>query len=139
MTTKRLSRLLALSNAESGRRPAAPVRQRFKALNVNLIRLSGDWERQRGAVARMMGVVLREDSESLFTKVSADAATAATFADAIGWLEDEAVYLRKLAARMDTAASRLGSAITRYRSTSSTCVPAASVPGQGAAVSASAQ
>lgn len=115
MTNSKISRLLALSDSEFSKSRAAPLRQRFKGRNVNLNQLGKDWERQRGAAARMMGVVLREDSESLYQKVSADPATAATFAEAVGWLEKEAIYLRKTAGRMELAVSRLGSAIGRYR------------------------
>jgi hypothetical protein len=61
----------------------------------------------------MTAVVLREDSESLLAKVSVSQDVEATYSDAGRWLMKEATYLRKLAERMELAASRLNSAITR--------------------------
>lgn len=115
MTNRKISRLLALSDAEFGRKRPALPRTRFKALNVNLVKLSTDWDRQRGAAARMMAVILREDSETLLDKVSSDPERADAFADAVDWLGKEATYLRKVATRMDVAASRLSAAVSRYR------------------------
>jgi hypothetical protein len=125
MTNSKLSRLLALSQAEYQSKRTAPTRARFKPQKVSL-KLNADWDRQRGAAARLMASVLAEDSESLYRKVSTDAETASIYADAAGWLEREAVHLRKLSTRMDTAVARLHSALNRYRSVE--CATAAPVP-----------
>ena len=111
----KIARLVALSDSEFERKRASPIRRRFKARNVNLSALDKDWERQRGAAARFMGVILGIDSEELYAKVSSDAGTASTYSDAVEWLQKESSLLRKTAERLDLAASRLGSAITRHR------------------------
>lgn len=115
MTSSKLSRLLALSDSEYRRTRGSPTRQRFKALKVNLSNLDSDWERQRGAAVRLAGTVLSEDSESLLRKLSDDAETAAGFSDAVGWLRKEASILRKTAARVELAISRLVAVVTRHR------------------------
>ena len=112
----KIGRLLALSDAEFGRRrKAPPQRKTFKGRPIDLAKFDRAWERYRGAAVRVMAVVLREDSESLFTKVTSDAKTMATFTDAVGWLQKEAELLRKMAERHELAASRLKSTICRYR------------------------
>lgn len=111
----KMSRLLALSDSEYSKNRVAPVRQRFKGMKVNMTVLDRDWERQRGGAARLAGVILQEDSESLLQKISADADTAAGFSDALSWLRKEATILRKTAVRLDLAVSRLSAVLNRHR------------------------
>lgn len=114
MTQTRMARLLAFSDAEFGlNRTATPVRPRFKARKVNLTALDTDWDRRRGAAARMMAIVLRDDSESLLAKMEADPVKAESFSDAAAWLRKEATLLRKTAGRMDLAVARLTAVIAR--------------------------
>ena len=113
----KLGRLLALSDAEFRRKRTQPAKVKaFKAKPIDVRTFDGEWERHRGAAVRMMAVVMREDSEGLFSKVSVDPQTAGTFAEAICWLTKEAELLRKTASRHDLAAARLMSAVCRYRS-----------------------
>ena len=112
----KIGRLLALSDAEFSRRRKQPTQQKnFKARPIDVRKFDRAWERYRGAAVRMMAVVLREDSDGLYAKVSAEPKTAATLADAVGWLQKEAELLRQTADRHDLAASRLKSAVCRYR------------------------
>ena len=111
----KMGRLLALTDAEFKRKRAEPQRYTFKGRSIDLRKLGKAWEKERGAAARMAAIVLREDSEGLFAKVSADPQTAATFAEAIGWLKKEAELLTKAVERHEIAASRLRSAVCRYR------------------------
>lgn len=115
MNTSKLSRLLALSDAEFDRKRPAATRRRFKPLNVSLAKYGTDWERRRGAAVRLMAVILGESSESLYAKISADAQTAQDFVDAAQWLRGEATYFRKAANRLDTAVARLHSVIRRHQ------------------------
>jgi hypothetical protein len=112
----KLGRLLALSDSEfKRRRTQLPKLKKFKAKPIDVRKFDGEWQRERGAAVKLMAVVLREDSDGLFAKVSATPETAATFADAIAWLLKEGELLRKTAERHDTAAARLKSAVCRYR------------------------
>jgi hypothetical protein len=112
----KIGRLLALSDAEFSRRRKQPTKLKtFKARPIDVRTFDRAWERYRGAAVRVMAVVLREDSDSLYAKVTSDAKTMATFTDAIGWLQKEAELLRKTAERHELAASRLKSTICRYR------------------------
>lgn len=130
MNTSKLSRLLALSDAEFDRKRPTATRRRFKPLNVSLAKYGTDWERRRGAAIRLMAVVLGESSESLYAKISADAQTARDFVDAAQWLRGEATYFRKAANRLDTAVARLHSVILRYQDREQSLAPSgdAAVP-----------
>lgn len=111
----KLGRLLALSDSEYKRKRTEPVRSTFKGRSIDVRKLGKDWERQRGGAARLAAMLLREDSEGLYAKVAADPQTAITFADAVGWLKKEAELLAKVVERHELAASRLRSAVCRYR------------------------
>lgn len=113
--SKKIWRLMSLSDAEYTRKRTTPTRQRFKPVKVDLLKLNPEWDRERGAAARMTAVILGHDSDSLLQTVSADAETAATFADAVAWLEKEARTLRKIAGRHEVAVTRLTSALCRYK------------------------
>lgn len=115
MVSSKIARLVALTESQFTRGRTAPKRKNFKPLNVNATKLGPDWARERSAAARMMAIVVGDDSESLLLRVSADPETAATFESAIDWLDGEASYLRKLANRHETAASRIRAVIARYK------------------------
>jgi len=112
-------RLMALSEREFQREHRAPPRvqpqRKFKPVNVNLSKLDTSWDRKRGAAARMMAIILREDDQTLQSRVSESASAVETYAEAAKWLQREAGYLEKTARMMNTAASRLNIVLARVQ------------------------
>src|SRR5687767_11914388 len=65
VVSSKISRLLALTDAQFTQTRRAPKRKNFKRLNVNAGRLGPKWGRERTAAARMMAIVVGDDSEAL--------------------------------------------------------------------------
>lgn len=111
MSVATRSRLLSLANqefrrtAEAGR--AVPVPRNFKGLRINISKFDEGWDRKRGAAVRLTGVLLQEDAGTLRDRVCSDPQTAKTYTGAVGWLQHEARYLRRMASMLDTAVGRL--------------------------------
>jgi hypothetical protein len=121
-------RLLTLSDREYQREnntaPAPqPATKKFKAVRLNLARYDGSWDRKRGSAARLMAVLLRESDDQLTERVCQDAQACRTYRGAADWLAGEAQYLRKLAAMMETASSRLTVVLQRCGHSASSPTP----------------
>lgn len=108
------NRLFALAEREFKANRTAPLRKRFRGLNLNISKYDETWDHKRGAAVRMMSVILRNDDEALYGRVSENDQTAKTYRDAANWFQREASYLRKTAGLLDTAASRLVAVLDRY-------------------------
>ncbi|MGC4028921.1 MAG: hypothetical protein QM696_08620 [Steroidobacteraceae bacterium] len=118
MTSIHPARLVALSDREFKRETNAPADQpppdrKFRPFRLSLARYDRDWDRKRGAAARLMAVLLRENDEQLTERVCESALSSQTYAGAASWLGQEALYLRKLASRMETASGRLNVVLAR--------------------------
>ena len=109
------NRLFALAEREFKANRSAPVRQKFRGMKLNLSKLDEGWDHKRGAAVRMMGVILRDNDQTLYERVSASDQAAKTYTEAATWLRREANLLRKTASHLDTAASRLGAVLDRYQ------------------------
>lgn len=105
--------MFALAEREFKANRAAPVRQKFRGLKLNVGKYDEGWDRKRGAAVRMMAVVLRDDDQALYTRVSQSPGFAKTYTDAASWLQREADYLRLTASKLDVAASRLKAVLDR--------------------------
>lgn len=127
MGFKSRNQLLALSTREYNRQAevpgATPAPQRFRGLRMSLTKFDASWDRKRGAAARLMGVLLRENDQQLQERVCADAPSSRTYTGVADWLSSEARYLRKVATQMDTAAGRLSVVLDRCRAEQSVGVP----------------
>lgn len=108
------NRLFALAEREFKANRAAPVRPKFRGMNLNIGKYDESWDHKRGAAVRMMGVILRDNDQALYDRVSASDQAAKTYSDAAAWLQREANYLRRTASMLDTAASRLSAVLERY-------------------------
>jgi hypothetical protein len=110
------NRLFALAEREFKANRSTPVRQKFRGMNLNIGKYDESWDHKRGAAVRMMGVILRDNDQALFERVSANEQAAKTYADAASWLRREANVLRKTASMLDMAASRVNVVLERYES-----------------------
>ena len=72
--------------------PIVPIRK-FKPVKINAARFDRSWDRKRGAAARLMAVVLREDDAALLQAPRVQP----RYARATAWLQRESAYLRKMA------------------------------------------
>lgn len=126
MPTVNRLRLISLSDREFRRESnttapeTLPAPTSFKGLRLNISKYDSSWDRKRGAAARLMGVLLREDDQELAERVCESAESARTYSGAADWLAQEARYLRKLAALLDTAAARLAVVLQRCGHSSAT-------------------
>jgi hypothetical protein len=113
--------LLSLADREYRQlteKPRAPkVPKRFKPIRLNLERFDASWDRKRGAAARLMGVLLREDEAELQRRVCESDKSAQTYAEAASWLQRESAYLRKVARLLETASGRVAVVVTRCQQT----------------------
>ena len=101
-----------------GERPA-PSPGSFKPMRLNIDAFGRSWDAKRGAAVRLAAVLLKDDDQAMERRVCADDRTTTTYADATGWLEREAAYMRKTARLLDTAVSRLSVVLERCKSKSS--------------------
>jgi hypothetical protein len=92
--------------------PIVPTRK-FKPIKINAARFDQSWDRKRGAAARLMAVLVREDDASLERRVCESALAAKTYAGAAAWLQRESAYLRRIAKLLDTAGGRLVAVLSR--------------------------
>ena len=109
------NKLFALAEREFKANRAAPVRKKFRGLKINIGKYDENWDRRRGAAARMMGVVLRNNDETLFQRVCSSEQEAKIYGDAASWLKREAEHLRRHASMLDTAVARLTAVLDRCR------------------------
>lgn len=105
------NKLFALAEREFKANRAAPVRAKFRGMNLNIGKYDEGWDRKRGTAVRFMGVILRDNDQQLLDRVGGDDRL---YRDGAAWLKREANYLRKTAGLMETAASRLGAVIERH-------------------------
>ena len=108
------NKLFALAEREFKANRAAPVRSKFRGMNLNIGKYDEGWDKERGTAVRMMGVVLRLNDQQLMERVSAGEQETKMYRDAAAWLQREANYLRKTAGLLDTAASRIGSVLEKH-------------------------
>ena len=108
------NRLFALAEREFKANRTTPVRQKFRGMKLNLSKLDEGWDHKRGAAVRMMGVILRDNDQALYERVSESDQAAKMYSEAATWLRREANVLRKTAGHLDTAASRLDAVLERY-------------------------
>lgn len=108
------NRLFALAEREFKANRTTRVRERFRGMNLNVGKYDEGWDRKRGSAVRMMAVILRDDDEGLYARVTESAQAAKTYASAAAWLLREGEYLRKTAGMLDTAAARLKVVLDRY-------------------------
>lgn len=106
----RITRLLALAERELNNTRAAPAKDKFKGLRLDLGRLDADWERRRGEGVRLAAFLLRDDSDGLYRKARADLDA---FEKSVPWLKREASQLRKSAKLIDKAAARVSTVLVR--------------------------
>ena len=122
MSISSRSRLLALTAREfrqvTGERPKEPAQRSFKPMRLSLDTFGRGWDARRGSAMRLAAILLREDDQALERRICADEPTAATYADASGWLAREAAYLRKTARLLDKTVGRLNVVLQRCRSRS---------------------
>jgi hypothetical protein len=115
------TRLLTLAEREYrdilSTQPAPARTRRFKALRLNAARFDRPWDRKRGAVVRLMSVLLREDDSALERRVCQSDQTAKDYAGAAQLLRRESAHLRKVARLLDTAGDRLVTVLDRCRGT----------------------
>lgn len=113
-------RLMALSEREFQREYRAPTQvqpqRKFKSIQVNLSKLDGSWDRKRGAAARFMAIILRNDDEALRHRITESETTIDTYSEGAKWLRREATYLEKTARMMNTAAGRISTVLARAKS-----------------------
>lgn len=111
------ARLLALSTREFSKESAAPApvpaNRKFRPIPLKLARYDASWDRKRGAAARMMAVVLRENADQLTERVCASPQSATTYRGASDWLLGEAQVLRKHARHLESASARLAAVLQR--------------------------
>lgn len=115
------TRLLKLADREfrqltEDRSDPLPTPRKFKSMRLNITRFDKSWDRKRGSAARLMAVLLREDDSTLHRRVCESEGTAKTYADAVGLLQRESVYLRKVSRLLDTAAGRISVVLERCQS-----------------------
>ena len=84
-------------------------------MKLDTSKFDSTWDRRRGRAARLMALLIRDDDEALYSRVSTDPATAKAYGEASTYFEREASLLRKTAKLFETAAARLTSVLTRYR------------------------
>ena len=65
----RLMKLARLEYERGVEQPQAPARKSFKAKRVRLAAFDRSWDLKRGSAARLMSVLLNEDSEELQARV----------------------------------------------------------------------
>jgi hypothetical protein len=97
---------------------AAQSPKRFKPIRLNLARFDSSWDQKRGAAARLMGVLLREDDATLERRVCESEKSAKTYAEAAEWMQRESAYLRKVARLLDIAGGRVAAVVQRCQQSS---------------------
>ncbi len=116
MANASILRLMSLAEREFNTNRAPPIRRKFKGMKLDLSKFEPSWDRRRGRAARLMAVLLRDDEQALYQRVSVDAATAGTFGEVVLTFKREATLLRRTAGLFETAAERIASVLLRYRS-----------------------
>jgi hypothetical protein len=112
------ARLLVLVDREFRSLTETPIQsaapQRFKARKINLAKLdSSSWDRKRGSVARLAGLLLSHDDTALAARVCESDQSMRTYASGIALLHREGALLRKTARLMDLASGRLSAVLER--------------------------
>ncbi|HEX4243227.1 MAG TPA: hypothetical protein VHZ53_17585 [Steroidobacteraceae bacterium] len=99
----------------TGTRATPEPTRKFKPIRLNLARFDSSWDRKRGAAARLMGVLLREDDATLERRVCESEKSAKTYAEAAEWMQRGSAYLRKMARLLDTAGDRVAAVVQRCK------------------------
>lgn len=113
------ARLLILAEREFRtltNKPLEPPRpRRFKALKIRLEKFNAGWDRRRGSMVRLAGVLLRDDDAALERRVCESEQSARTYGRGVELLEREARYLRRVSHMLERAAGRLSVTLERCR------------------------
>lgn len=113
------TRLMKISRREYEReieQPAQPpLRTTFKGARIRLARFDRTWDLKRGSAARLMSVLLSEDSAALQARVCESERATQDYEGAVEWFAREAQTLRRTATMHDTVSSRLRAVIERCR------------------------